>query len=99
MKEKIFIFDLNDNKTFDDVEKIIQNYNFTLPSIKQLQRWGDIDYKLSDNEFKVFKAFSKHKITLYHGCKTFDINKYYKNGIMVLNKKNYLIYFQNTSII
>lgn len=86
MDEKIIVFDLNSKNTFNEINNLIQANNLFVPGIKVLQKWASIDYTLSNSEFETFKILSKHKITLYHGCKSFDINKYYNKGILILDK-------------
>lgn len=92
---KNIIIDLNEPNTWvNDFVNILYENKIKLPSYDSLCDWSCCDYRLSKEEQNLVNIIKENKIILYHGCKTFNPNLYYTNGMPIPDKNFYYNLFQ-----
>lgn len=84
------IIDMSNPKVWvTTIKKQLEVHDIEIPTDEHIKSLACYNHVLSSNDIKMMNLFKQFKIRLYHACRTNNIESYYKNGLIVPNKKDY----------
>jgi len=93
VKNKIVAI-LDEQETwYKDVLGLIKAEEIDLPKYEELEEWQTNTYEENGCCKNIQLLLKDICIRAYHGCRVFDLNDYYKNGLKIPSKKMYIELF------
>ena len=86
-------FDLNERDWVESFDNIVKENNLNIPKYDKLDFLSETNYQLTNKEQVLIDIIKQNNIILYHGCKAFNVDDYYKNGIQIPSKEFYISLF------